>query len=79
MGKLSIAVEETIITCDVKRIPVWDKDIGDMVTRTEHSSGRHRIRELTVGLVIFLEISDTNFTDKKNHAQDTSLRHHCQP
>lgn len=67
---------------EVKEIPVcsvWNKDIWDRLTRIENSSVRHRIKELIARASYIFRISYHNFADEKNHAQDTSLGHHCQP
>lgn len=79
LGKAGIPVEDTRITCDVKEIPIWDKDRWDISRGQRTALEDPDSENLRLASYIFKALTYHNVIDKKNHAQDISLRHHCQP
>ena len=75
MGRLDTLVEETAMLCDMKGRPVcsvWNKGMWDVFIRTGDSSGDTGAENSLQEPVMLLEVASHNFTDEKNHAQDTS-------
>ena len=51
---------------------VWNKGMWDVFIRTEDSSGDTEAENSLQEPVMLLEVASRNFTDEKNHTQDTS-------